>query len=206
MMKALTCAALLTLSGCATVSMVSTDAIVESECSVESSELAEAATAFNTRAEARGWVGEPRGLMDFAKVLLGGGSEDGGTTAGTYADQISAANAPVTDVFQTIIADSNAAQTAFSEVDTLARTLLGSDDVMRSDLIAFERALVTAQKSYRGFSEAAGIAAEREKTGLEAAETALAAYAGTIDAARQTADDLADAYADAGKKQGEAAS
>lgn len=194
MMKALTCATLLTLSGCATVSMVSKDAVVESEQSEESSALSESATAFNTRAEARGWVGEPRGLMDFARVLLGG-SGNGGAKSGTYADRISASEADPADVFETITADAGAAHAAFSEVEALARTVLDSGEVLRSDLINFETALVTAQKCYRGFSEAAGIVAARDKDGLDVTEAALDEFAGAIDTARDMADRLAGAYA-----------
>ena len=65
----------------------------------------------------------------------------------------------------------------------------------RSDLINFETALVTAQKCYRGFSEAVGLVAARDRSGLDETETALSAFAAEIDTARKTADKLADAYA-----------
>ncbi len=186
---------MLTLSGCATVSMVSQDALVESEQTVESSALAESAKAFNTRAEAQGWIGEPRGLMDFAKVLFGGENGDTDTKSGTYADRISASEGEPVEVYETISSDTASARRAFTEVGDLAQTLLDEGDVTRSDLINFETALVTAQKCYRGFSEAVGLVAARDRSGLDETETALSAFAAEIDTARKTADKLADAYA-----------
>ena len=183
------------LTGCATVSMVSTDAIVETERSDESSALAESARAFNTRAEAQGWVGEPRSLMDFASVLFSGNSEQTGRKAGTYAERIAASDEDVATVFETITDDARSTLQAFSEVQTVADTLLDENDVVRTDLINFETALVTAQKSYRGFAEATGIAANRGDEGLDETEAALKELAAAVDTARKTADRLADAYA-----------
>ena len=186
---------MLTLSGCATVSMVSRDAVVLNEQTVESSALAESAKAFNTRAEAQGWIGEPRGLMDFAKVLFGGDESGNDTTNGTYAERISASDGEPAVVYEAISSDTASARRAFTEVGNLAQTLLDEGEVSRSDLINFETALVTAQKCYRGFSEAVGLVAARDRSGLAETEAALTAFATEIDAARKTADKLADAYA-----------
>ena len=174
--------------------MVSSDAVVESDRAEHSIALEESATAFNTRAESRGWVSEDGGLFDTLRKVFMSDNTDG-DAAGTYAERVGASVAPVTDVYEKIADDAEAATQAFEDVQQVADRLLKTGDCSRADLINFETAMVTAQKSYRGFSEAAGIAAGRDSAGIEGAEAALQMLASTIDTARETADALADAYA-----------
>lgn len=201
MIKALTFAALLSLTGCATVSMVSKEAIVETNASAGSSELVRSAKAFTRTAEAEGWVGEQRGLMDYASALFSSESKDGSGNGASYAVRISASEAEPAQVFETVTADATAASQGFAEIQSLASDRLASGTVVRQDLIHFETALVTAQKVHRAFAEATGIAAEHagEVSGLDTADRALADFAARIDAASETADELADAYAESSK-------
>lgn len=176
--------------------MVSQEAVIETETNSEQSALRESAEAFKANAETKGWVTESRGIMDFANILFGGSSEQTDRPAANYAEQIDAANADPAAVFTMIETDARAAATDLQALDELATTLLASAEVDRSDVISFEGALVVAQKSYRSFSEAAGIAGARSDDGLAGAELALAQFATTIDMARNSADQLASAYAD----------
>lgn len=196
MMKVLSCVSVLLLTGCATVSMVSKEAVIETEMNSEQSALRESADAFKTSAETKGWVTESRGLMDFANILFGGSSEQTDRPATSYAEEIEAASANPAAVFTTIETDARAAANELEALDALATELLSSDGVDRADVISFESALVVAQKSYRSFSEAAGIAGARSDDGIAGAELALAQFATTIDMARKSADQLASAYAE----------
>lgn len=176
--------------------MVSKQAIVETEIAAEQSALRDSADAFKTSAETQGWVSESRGLADFANILFGGASEQTDRAPASYSDKIGAGDEDVDAVFQTIETDARQAATSLTELDVLAGELLLSGEVSRADVISFESALVVAQKSYRSFSEAAGIAGGRGNTGLTGAELALAQLASSIDEARLSADQLASAYAD----------
>ena len=174
--------------------MVSTDSVVESDISAQSKALAESSEAFTTRAEARGWIGASRSWMDIATGIFGGESGDD-AAAGSYAGRVGATEDAPASVFEAIRSDADSALSAFSDVQQQADRLLESGTVERFDITHFEQALVTAQKSYRGFSKATGLAAQRGRTGLKEAEQSLDAFAAAIDTARDTADTLADAYA-----------
>ena len=181
--------------------MVSKEAIVETGASEESSELARSSKAFTKTAETQGWVGEQRGLVDYASALFSSGPENASSKGASYATRISASEAAPATVFETITADATAASEGFAEIQSLASDRLASGTVVRQDLIHFETALVTAQKVHRAFAEATGLAAERtgQTAGLDTTDRALADFATRIDAASETADELADAYAESNK-------
>jgi uncharacterized protein YceK len=181
----------LLLSGCATVSMVSKQAVVEAEAAQEQSEVRKQAKAFEARAEDQGWVSQNGGLAGLANMLFGAGE---GQARSSYAERVSASADRPQLVFGKVASDADAAASELADLDRLAVELLNSGKVERADLISFEGALVTAQKCYRSFSEAAGIAEARDDDGLDDAETALKSLAGAIDAARSSADRMADAY------------
>ena len=157
MLKALTCVSLFLVTGCATVSMVSKEAVVETQLAQEQSQLRQSSDAFKSKAEDAGWVSESRGLMDFANILFGGSEQTDGRPA-RYAEQIDAAEADLPVVFETIATDARSANEDLIAIDALASALLASGEVSRADVISFETALVTAQKSYRNFAEATGTA------------------------------------------------
>ncbi len=195
MMKAISLAIAVTLSGCATVSMVSTSTIVETETTQEQSELRLASDNFQKEAETQGWVSESRSLADFASVLFGGKSGEDDGASGTYAQRVSASKGELPAVYKSISADALQAAVELEALDTIAATLLSEGKVAKADLISFESALVVAQKSYRSFAEATGIAQARGENGLEGTDIALARFAAAIDSARKSADTMATAYA-----------
>lgn len=192
----LLCISALALSGCATVSMVSQEAVVETEATEVQSDVHNSARAFEDLAESEGWVSGGGGLAGLADMLFG--SDDDGArkekASTTYAERVSAGSAEPASVYDAIASDADKAAKSLTELEQLANELLKAGDVRRTDLISFEGALVTAQKSYRSFSEATGLTEERGNDGIERAEDALKDFAGVIDAARRSADDMADAY------------
>ena len=195
MMKALACISLLFLSGCATVSMVSKESVVQTEAAANSSLLRESSESFKLVAVEEGWVNESRSLMDFANILFGGESEQTGREVDSYADLINAADGGEATVYSRIEADATRAADDLAVLVYLADECAASGEVMRADLISYESALVVAQKSYRSFAKAAGIAGKSDSEARANAEEALSALAARIDEARLTADKLADAYA-----------
>lgn len=197
-MKALACISLIFLSGCATVSMVSKESFVQTEASANSSLLRESSESFKLAAVEQGWVSESRSLMDFANILFGGQSEESDREVHSYAELVEAGDGEVDAVYRRIGADARKASDELAVLVQLAKACAESDEVMRADLISYESALVTAQKSYRSFAKAVGIAGESDSEARAEAEDALAAFAATIDNARVTADDLASAYATPG--------
>ena len=192
----LLCISALALSGCATVSMVSQEAVVETEATAVQSDVNKSARAFEDLAETEGWVSGGGGLAGLADMLFG--SDDDGArkenASTTYAERVSAGSAEPASVYDAIASDADKAAKSLTELEQLANELLKAGDVRRTDLISFEGALVTAQKSYRSFSEATGLTEERGNDGIERAEDALKDFAGVIDAARRSADDMANAY------------
>ena len=64
------------LSGCATVSMVASEATVETGLTVEESSLRKVSSAYTDLAERKNWIEESKGLLDFARVLMNGASDD----------------------------------------------------------------------------------------------------------------------------------
>lgn len=199
MMKAISLATALMLSGCATVSMVSKTAVIESETTEQQSELRLASEKFQETAESEGWVSESRSLVDFASILFGGKSEQTDRASDSYAERVSATDAELPAVYQQISADALQASSGLEALDLIARSILAGDDVSRADLISFESALVVAQKSYRSFAEATGIAQARGEDGLDGTDIALMRFAEAIDAARKSADNMATAYASESK-------
>ena len=189
---------MLLLTGCATVSMVSSQGIVEAETEKPSSPMEVSSQAFQKTAEAEGWVAGSRGLAGLASMLFGGNAEDKAPQTVSYAERLEAETAETSVVFKMIAIDAERAAEDMSHLDGLAETLLASGDVPRADLISFEQALVTAQKSYRSFAEATGIAEQRNTLGLPVAEASLKALAAAIDDARESADAMANAYAPPG--------
>ena len=200
-MKALACISLLFLSGCATVSMVSKEAVVESETSANASLLRESSESFKLAAVQEGWVSESRSLMDFANILFGGESEQTGRSPETYAELIASSGGDAEAIYGRIEADATKAADSLSVLQRLAEECAASGEVKRAELISYESALVVAQKSYRSFAKAAGVTGDADSEARAEAEEALAQFASVIDAARQSADRLAEAYAsrDAGE-------
>lgn len=185
----------LSLGGCATVAVVPTETTVSTEATVEQSALRTSADLFCEKAEAEGWVASSSGLLGFASVLMNGAGTSG-ERPGTYADRIDAGSNDASVVVERIATDATTARDGLLSVKREADVLIASETSVpdRIDVMAFERALVRAQRSSRGFSEALEIVSGRtEETSAGAA--AIAAFDEAIDGARRIADALDTRYA-----------
>jgi hypothetical protein len=184
------------LGGCATVSMMPGEATVESGLSHNQSVLRKVSAEYSDSASAEGWVEASGGLAGFADMLINGRSD----APDDYATRIGAAtNAPAI-VLSRISADSEAARTGLAAVSVEAKAVLNSaadDAASRTDVMSYERALVRAQTAYRNFQSALSTVAARADMDMDTApvDAELSDFADTIDAARKTADKLADKYA-----------
>ena len=198
MRSAFICSAILLFSGCATVSMTSGETVVATEVSAQQSALRVASNDFCDNAEERGWVSKATSIFGFANRLINGQKSDENVEpARDYAELIGAdTNAPG-QVFSRIEQDAEEARAGLIKVTGKASKVLAGDakTAGRGDVMSYERALVNAQKSHRAFSRAADVAAMRAGGVPEETEAALASLASEIDAARETADVLADRYA-----------
>lgn len=183
------------LSACATVSVVPGSTTVETSISKEQSALREASSSFNETAVTRGWISEGRGVLDIARVLVEGASQDDADKIPSYADLIGVGVRGEAGIKNTILTDVNDATAAMSDVSDVAKILLDSApnaDAIRTDLVSFERVLIQAQQSRRSFMDAitAGNLAFTNDI-----EQAIAALDNQIDRARSLADTLAAKYA-----------
>ena len=198
MRNAFICSAILLFGGCATVSMTSGEAVVTTEVSAQQSALRVASNDFCDEAEERGWVGKATSIFGYANRLINGQKKDEKTeTDHDYADLIGAETHTPSQVFDRIEQDAEDARAGLIQVTGKASRVLAGDseEAGRGDVMSYERALINAQKSHRAFSRAADLAAMRAGGVPDDTEAALASLANEIDAARETADVLADRYA-----------
>ncbi len=192
------CSAILLFGGCATVSMTSSEAVVKTEMTAKQSALRVASNDFCEKAEERGWVAKATSIFGYANRLINGDSDQDVVEAERdYAELIGADSKAPSDVFSRIEEDAESAREGLVKVTWKAsRVITGeSEQAGRGDVMSYERALVNAQKSHRAFARAADMAAMRAGGVPEETEAALASLANEIDAARETADVLADRYA-----------
>jgi len=190
--------ALMSVTACATVSMVPGEVVVEASVTPEQSSLRNVCNAYTNQAKAEHWVTPSNGLLGLAKVLIDGASNKKAAPR-TYAQVIEAKTANVSDLYQRISKDIGSARDGLEVVTSEAQTFIATSSAtkasLRRDVVSFESALVTAQKSRRNFAKAISIVADRSEYGLTAVETELAALDTAIDAARETANGLAKAHA-----------
>ena len=189
------------LGGCATVSMVPGEATVVSGLSHNQSVLRKVSSEYSDAVVEAGWVQASGGLAGLADTLINGR----GDAVEDYAARIGAGkNAPAL-VLSRISADTQSARTGLSGVSNEAIAVLkdsGDATATRSDVMSYERALVRAQMAYRNFQSALSTVASRPDMDIDTApvDAELADFADTIDAARKTADELADKYASLNSK------
>lgn len=191
---------LLVITGCATVSVVSGEASVETSVTPEQSKLRNVSNAYTKRAKSENWVRPSDGLMGLAKVLMDGVS-DNRDAPQTYADIINTQAGDVAVLYHRIAMDISAARSGLDVVTAEALTFIATTQVskanLRRDVVSFESALVSAQKSRRSFAKAISVVASRSQQGLAMTEVELAAFDLAIDRARDMADNLANAHASA---------
>ncbi|MEM8616916.1 MAG: hypothetical protein AAGF20_08265 [Pseudomonadota bacterium] len=183
------------LPGCATVSMVPASAVVEANLSEDKTRLRDISDAYIKRCEDAKWVSQSGGLLDFARMLMDGAS-DQAKTAERYADFVGADRGQPSEIYLRVSEDIAAADAGLQAVKDEAKLVLseatGETRRLRADLMSFEASLVTAQKAHKAFAEAINIASERGEYGREGANQALEAFSKTIDEARLLADRMAD--------------
>lgn len=190
-------AAVIVLSGCATVSMVPGEATVETGLSNDQTALHAASQAYCQQLESEGWVSASHGFANLASILMHGESniEAGESYSNGFSDPSAAPSEQVAD----IAADVRTARLGLQAVSNEVRRVLDDETIetQRRDVTSFERALVHAQRASRAFAEALETVAERT-TLTQAADTALVAFNAEIDEARRLADELAARYASLG--------
>jgi hypothetical protein len=187
------------VAACATVAVVPGEAIVESGLSQTQSALRSVASAFCERAVEAGWVQASGGLAGMADTLISG-KDNTAPTPADYAARIGARTQAPSLVLARIAADTDAARQGLMAVSLEARAVLGAKSANaadRTDVMSFERALVRAQMSHRNFVTALDQVAARDDfdADTDPVEDELEALESAIDAARRTADGLADRYA-----------
>ena len=180
------------------MSMIPGTASVESGLSINQSVLRKASSEYCSEAVDQGWVDDSGGLAGLASILIHGQSKD--AAGSNYASRIEATSAAPSLVLARIVTDTQAARAGLLDVSREALSLLEGDDADaadRSDVMSYERALVRAQMAYRSFSGALEDVESRGDVDVDTARAAneLQAFSDAIDAARVTADSLADKYA-----------
>ena len=178
--------------------MTSGETVFATETSAQQSALRLACDDFRDEAEEKGWVAKATSFFGFASRLINGDrDEDKAKDNHDYAELIGAQTAAPNSVFERISADADAARYGLVRVTGTATSILaGSENsANRSDVMSYESALLSAQKSHRAFARAADLAAMRAGGVPQETETALSSLANEIDAARDTADVLAERYA-----------
>lgn len=185
---------LLLVPACATVSMVPGQATVETGITQTQTALRTQSDAYCERAAEEGWISAPNSLSAIASILLNGSSES--ADEGTYSDAIGAETAPTVGVARQIALDATQARLGLAGIVAEAERVLADPEAEtgRSDVTSFERALVSAQRANRAFSQARQTLSQRTSATAPADE-ALDLFAAQIDEARRTADALAARYA-----------
>ena len=196
MRSVLVCVSLGLLAGCATVSVVQGETTVETALTKSQSALRQTSDAYCDHLSEQGWAEADKGLAGFADLLIRGRSASQQELPAYAADIGAASRAPVL-VLAKISADSEWARTGLEDVTREARAVLSkskADASNRNDVIAYERALVRAQMAHRSFLEALDIVTTRADMDVSPIKAELEAFAGSIDEAREVADDLAERY------------
>ena len=173
--------------------------MVETGLIKEASSVEQVCEAYVAKAESEAWVRPSPGLFGFARALANGDSDGNNSESHPYLKRIGADSAPVADLVATITKDVDRARSGLMIVTEEATISLQSDaldgDRLKAHVISFESALITAQKSRRTFITAFEAAAERgEEIETVSFDSALADFDMAIDSARETADQLAQAY------------
>ncbi len=179
--------------------MVPGETTVQTSLSVQQSALRTVSGEYCDIAVNEGWVKTSGGLAGLADTLINGaGAND--PAKDTYAARIGAETRAPALVLAQIVSDTQSARTGLVKVSREAKAVLATNEkkaATRADVMSYERALVRAQMAYRSFQTALGEVAARPDMDMDTApvDRELEEFASTIDAARDTADTLADKYA-----------
>lgn len=179
------CLALATpVAGCATVSVYE-PVNAEVSLTAEQSQLKKASEAFNQETRSKKLATGEASLATLADMLTGKRAEENAYARAIGADRLSPA-AVVAHVRE----DMARAAQDLSRLDGLARTLIGTGDMARDDVSAFEGALIHARQARDSFSDAI-VAANKRSDAEYQVSLELKSLDEVLLRARETADDLA---------------
>ena len=191
-------AAVLSLGGCATVSVIPGAAPAQEIVSIQQSELRTAASSFSDVAVDRGWIQRDPGLMRFAQVLAHGNDtlSEAEATQVSYAALIGVGEREPDSIVMSLASDVNEASSLMATLSQAALTFLDVDlaergNTSRADLVSFERTLVQAQKVRRTFADTLFAIGDADTSSVDAA---MVKFDRQIDRARLIADRLAREY------------
>lgn len=172
------------LAGCATVSVYEP---TEAEVSLteDQSILRTAAEAYCREARAKGLATGEASLTALADMLTGKNSNEN-----AYWRKIGADKSAPASVVSRVRADMNLSAKGLTDLETMARALLGSSKPSKSDVSEFEKALIHARQARDSFSDA--LAQVNKRSDREYQITLeLTPLDEALDKARETADELA---------------
>ena len=184
-------AACLPAAGCATVSVYDEPITAEISLTQDQSELHAAAEAFNKSARDRGLASGEASLASLAGMLSGKQSD-----ANAYWRRIGADKTAPTAVVTKVRDDMNASATGLTNLDKMAHALIDKGDPARLDVAAFEGALIHARQARDSFSDAL-VQVNKRASAEYQITLELAPLDAALARARATADDLAQARAEA---------
>lgn len=178
------------MAACATVSVYEP---VSAEVSLTSdqSELHAAAESYSRAAREKGLASGEASLASLAGMLSGKQSD-----ANAYWRRIGADKAAPAIVVGKVRDDLTASVKGLSDLDAMARALIGKGDPARLDVAAFESALIHAGQARDSLSDALVLVNKRASTAYPISQE-LAPLDAALTKARATADDLAQARAEA---------
>lgn len=175
--------------------------MVETGLIKEASSVEQVCDAYVAKAESEAWIRPAPGLFGFARTLANGDSDGSNSGSHPYLKRIKIDSAPVDELVAGITMDVDRARSGLMIVTEEASNSLQGEaldqDMLKAHVISFESALITAQKSRRTFITAFEAASERgEEIQSLSFDSALADFDMAIDSARETADQLANAYSE----------
>ncbi|MEM1390026.1 MAG: hypothetical protein AAGG45_03015 [Pseudomonadota bacterium] len=200
------CASVLTLAGCATVSMApAAQVIVSSSVTENQSEFRETCSEFSNDVYERDLITKRNGVSQVFNMLAFGDRIETKDTA--YFERVQIESAPVPVVYKTVEADAQWATRNLNDITGQVAELLeiaALDDSamsLRKDLVAFEEVLVLSKKVRLSFIDVMSQLESGSSLERNAAEVAIADYEAAIDKASKYIDRLSDAYAQTDSNQ-----
>lgn len=183
--------ACLPAAACATVSVYDEPLTAEISLTHDQSELHAAAEAFNKSARDMGLASGEASLASIAGMLSGKQ-----TDANAYWRRIGADKTTPATVVTKVRDDMNASAKGLSDLDKMAHSLIAKGDPARLDVAAFEGALIHARQARDSFSDAL-VQVNKRASAEYQITLELAPLDAALAKARATADDLAQARAEA---------
>jgi len=181
--------------GCATVSVYE-PVTAEVSLTEEQSLLHKSSETFSKDTRARKLATGEASLSSLANMLSGNRSDED-----AYWRTIGADRSAPAAVVARVRDDMNTVARGLSRLDGMARGLIGSGDLVRDDVSAFEGALIHARQTRDSFSDALAQANKRAEAEYQIS-LELAPLDQALMKARETADDLAAARVQSGAPVG----